>query len=48
MTLIEINVKALLFDQYEKYVGRIVFHTGLGLKIGAGDDVGADCAEAPR
>ena len=32
VTLIEINVKSVLFDLYEKYVGRIVFHRGLGLK----------------
>ena len=32
MTLIEINVNSVLFDLYEKYVGRIVFHRGLGFK----------------
>ena len=48
VTLIEINVKALLFDLYEKYVGRIMVHRGLGLKTGAGDVGGADSVEAPR
>ena len=48
MTWIEVNVKSVLFDLYEKCVGRIVFHRGLGLDIGAGDVGGADSVEASQ
>ena len=48
LALIEINAKAVLFDLYQEYIERIVFHRGLGLNIGAGDVGGADSFEASQ